>query len=60
VQSQNLHGSWKVVDGSNWLLDYGANRASADQAVAVIQHYNLNRQCFVGRPNAPMQYWLAR
>jgi hypothetical protein len=60
VQARNVGGAWKVVDGSNWLLDYGSNRANAEQAVRVIQNYNLNRQCFVARPNPPMQYWLSR
>jgi len=53
-------GAWKVVDGGNWLLDYGADHAAADQALAVIQTYNLNRQCFIVRPNASMQYWLSQ
>jgi hypothetical protein len=59
VTVANPGGSWKVVDGANWLLDYGPDHAAADQARAVIQTYHLNRQCFVARPNAPMMYWLA-
>jgi hypothetical protein len=53
-------GAWKVVDGGNWLLDYGSDQASAEQAAAVIHTYNLNRQCFIKRPNAPMMYWLSQ
>ena len=53
-------GAWKVVDGTMWLLDYGSNKPAADQALAVIQTYNLNRQCFVARPNPPMSYYLAQ
>jgi hypothetical protein len=60
VQVQNAGGAWKVVDGGNWLLDYGPDHEAAQQAVAVIQAYNLNRQCFIARPNAPMQYWLSQ
>ena len=56
----HVGGAWKVVDGSNWLLDYGSDHGADDQALAVIQTYHLNRQCFVQRPNAPMQYWLAQ
>ena len=56
----HVGGAWKVVDGSNWLLDYGSDHGAADQALAVIQNYHLNRQCFVQRPNASMQYWLAQ
>lgn len=60
VQARFVSGAWKVVDGNSWLLHFGSNRAGAEQAVAVIQRYNLNRQCFVARPNPPMSYWLSR
>jgi hypothetical protein len=60
VQARFVGGAWKVVDGSSWLLHFGSNRAGAEQAVAIIQRYNLNRQCFVARPNPPMTYWLSR
>jgi hypothetical protein len=56
----HVGGDWKVVDGANWILDYGNDKAAAFQALAVIQNYHLNRQCFVARPNPPMQYWLAQ
>lgn len=60
VRARFVSGAWKVVDGSNWLLHFGANRDAAERAVTVIQRYNLNRQCFVARPNPPMTYWLSR
>lgn len=60
VRARNVGGAWKVTEGDNWLLDFGSNRASAEQAAQVIQTYNLNRQCFVARPNPPMSYWLSR
>jgi len=53
-------GAWKVVDGSQWMLDFGSDQAAANQALAVIKHYNLNRQCFIVRPHASMSYWLAQ
>ncbi len=56
----NISGSWKVVDGGSWLLDYGPQHAAADKALAVIQTYHLNRQCFIVRPNAAMMYWLSQ
>ncbi len=55
----HMGGLWRVVDGGMALLNYGSNKPAADKALAVIQHYNLNRQCFVARPNPPMQYYLA-
>ncbi|MGH6869946.1 MAG: hypothetical protein ACREHE_00435 [Rhizomicrobium sp.] len=53
-------GAWKVVADGNWLLDYGSDHAAAEQASAVIHTYMLNRQCFIVRPNAAMQYWLSQ
>ena len=60
VTAAHVGGAWKVVQGSMWMLDYGSNKAGAEKAVDVIKHYNLNRQCFVARPNPPMEYWLSQ
>ena len=50
---------WKVMDGKLWLLDYGQDRAAAQQAVTIIRTYSLDRECFIARPHVVMQYWLA-
>jgi len=60
TQAVRIGGRWKVVDGSHWMLDTGSNEADARRAVDIIRYYRLNRQCFVGRPNASMTYWLAQ
>lgn len=52
-------GHWDVIEGKTWLLDFGANQAAADKAVAVIRRYQLDRECFVARPHVMMQYWLS-
>lgn len=54
----HVGGAWKIVDGSHWIADFGSNAGEANQAMAFIQGYHMNRQCFVNRPNAPMIYWL--
>lgn len=59
VEARFVGGAWKVVQGNQWMLDFGSNRAGAEEAVRIIQHHNLNRQCFVARPNPPMSYWLS-
>jgi hypothetical protein len=59
VQVVNIGGHWKVTSGNMWLLDFGTNQDQANQALQVIKSYHLNEQCFVGRPNPPMQYFLA-
>lgn len=52
-------------DGGRWLLTDGRsrikmfdNRSEADLALKTIRHYGINKQCFVGRPNPSMEYWL--
>ncbi len=53
----NVSGRWKIVEGSHWVADFGANRAAADQGLAIILRYGFTSQCFVARPNPPMTYW---
>jgi hypothetical protein len=60
THAAHVGGAWKVVDGGNWLLDYGGDASAAHQAADVIHTYNLNRQCFIVRPNASMMYWLSQ
>jgi hypothetical protein len=57
VQAKKINNRWKVVQGSMWMLDFGSSQANANKAVKIIKHYKMDRQCFVGRPNAPMQYY---
>jgi len=51
VQAANVGGSWKVVDGNHWILDFGAKQADAERARDIIKHYGMNHICFVGRPS---------
>jgi hypothetical protein len=50
--------SWRIEDSKMILLDFGSNEAEAEQAWDIIFHYDMNDQCFVGRPDAPMEYYL--
>ena len=59
VAAKLVDGNWKVVDGDHWLLDFGSNQANANKAVAVIKRYHLDSHGFVGRPEAPMEYYLS-
>ena len=59
VHVQQVGSSWKVVEGSMWMLDM-KTRADANKAVALIKKFNWHYQCFVGRPMANGQglhYW---
>jgi hypothetical protein len=55
---QQISGSWKIVDGSHWLFDFGTSEAEARQALAIISHYRMNQSCFVGRPDPSFEYLL--
>lgn len=58
AQVKKVDGRWKIVVGNMWLLDFGGNESEARQALRIIQHYHMNRQCFVGRPDPSMEYYL--
>jgi hypothetical protein len=47
-----------IVQGSMLMLYFGKDAASARKALDIIKFYKFTHQCFVGRPNAPMQYFL--
>ena len=53
---QQIQGSWKVVDGSPWMFDFGANKAEADQTLAIIKKYGFTHSCYVGRPGPSFTY----
>jgi hypothetical protein len=48
---------WVITDGRSRML-VCPNRSEAEKSIQVIKHYCLNRHCFVGRPEASMEYWL--
>ena len=50
-------GSYKLAEGGMWLLDFGSNEAEAEEALQIIQHYSMDAECFVGRPDASLVYW---
>jgi hypothetical protein len=52
----SIYDHWKIVDGNSWLFDFNTNRANADTASGIIKKYGFSSTCYVGRPNAPMQY----
>lgn len=57
TQVRQVGTDWKIVDGDEQMLDFGASEANAARAKAVVDYYHLDRLCFVGRPNAPMMYF---
>jgi hypothetical protein len=51
-------GQWRLTDGTSSMLIF-PNQTEAQKAVDVINYYRLNRQCFVGRPDASFTFWLS-
>lgn len=56
IEVRNIDGRWKIVDGSNWLFDFGDKEREARTASAVIKKYGFTRSCFVGRPDPSFNY----
>ena len=59
AQVRSYSSGWKLVAGTLWLRDFGNDEEAARRALQIIQHYGLNMQCFVGRPNPSLEYYLA-
>lgn len=56
VTDQDISGRWTIVDGSQWMFNFGPQKAAADEGVNIIKHYNFNQSCFVGRPDTGGRY----
>jgi len=52
-------GRWLIVAGDTLLKKFGARRDEARQALRVLRHYRIDRQCFVGRPKPSLEYYLS-
>jgi hypothetical protein len=54
-----VRGSWKIIDGSQWMFDFGNQEQQARHALGIIHYYRMDSTCFAGRPHPPMIYLLA-
>lgn len=48
---------WRLLSGNSAML-IAPNRYELDRAREIINRYGIGQQCFVGRPNASLHYWL--
>lgn len=60
VSVQLINGTYKVVDGGHWMMDFGTNQANAIRSRDMIQSYGMNKICFVGRGTAPKPFMYFR
>lgn len=69
IQRDCITVDWRATtiqsEGTGWLVTDGRSRmlvcptqTEAIKIKQVIQHYQLDRQCYVGRPDPSMYYWL--
>ena len=58
VSLKKFGASWRLVDGSHSLHNFGSKRAEAARAFRIIKRYQPNRHCFVGRPGPSLHYFL--
>ncbi len=58
IAAREVQGSWRVVDGSHWVMSFDDARDEAERALAIIQHHGFDQLCFVGRPDPSMTYLL--
>jgi hypothetical protein len=56
IEVKQISGTWKIVDGSHWMFDFGTKEADARQSFCLIKKYGFTKTCFVGRPGPPMTY----
>jgi len=57
IEVRSYNGSWKIVEGNHWILDFGSKEDEARKALCIIKKYGFTRICFVGRPNPSMTYF---
>lgn len=58
TRAMQVRGSWKLVDGNHWILDFGNRQQDAEKAEAIVKYYKLNRTCYARRPKPSFIYWL--
>jgi hypothetical protein len=51
---------WDTSGVGHTLTAFGSSAANARHALELVRHYELDRVCYVGRPDASMTYWLSR
>jgi hypothetical protein len=56
IAVKEIGSTWKIVDGSHCLFDFGHEESEARKAFAIIKHYGFRYSCFVGGPHAKFKY----
>ena len=59
VRVEAIRGVWCLRDNYNIQINFGINKADAEQAIAAVRKYGFNRVGFVGGPIPAMTYFFA-
>lgn len=70
VRLRNISGKWKFVYAGRNIFDLGERQGEAEQALAAMRFYKLNKRCWVGKapdddrapnatPGTTLEYFLA-
>lgn len=59
VEKEGEGDRWKIMYGEIEILDFGDNKIEADEALRIIQSYQMNKKCYVGNlENPSLVYFL--
>lgn len=56
VEAANVRGSWKLVEGTRWLMDFADAEDEARQAEWIVRHHGFTHSCYVARPDPALTY----
>jgi len=57
IEVKRVGAGWKIVQGSRWLMDFGAKEDEARTAFRIIKKHGFTYTCYVGRPDPSMTYF---
>jgi hypothetical protein len=57
IKVKEIEGSWKIVEGDHWIMDFGDKEEEAVLALTFIKKHGFTNICFVGRPDPSMTYF---
>ena len=56
AEVKKISNTWKIVDGSHSMFNFGPRESEAREALTIIKQHGFTNTCFVGRPGASFTY----
>jgi phosphohistidine phosphatase SixA len=60
IEVKQIRGSWKIIEGRHWIMDFGDKADEARNAFKIIKKHGFDHICFIGRPDPSMTYFTAK